>query len=95
MEEQLSDVGRLTDNCSMYLALVPNILIPSSSVNFQSIDGSLRGLWGVSQSDRVGFCPPSIIEHEGAAQGQTTDKEIPHHPASNSICLVVERCRSE
>lgn len=47
-EQQLSDIERLTDNCSMYLALVPNMLIPSSSVNFQSIDGSLRGLWKVS-----------------------------------------------
>ena len=48
VEEQPSDIERLTDNCSMYLALVPNILIPSSSVNFQSIDGSLRGLGKVS-----------------------------------------------
>jgi len=33
---------------------------------------------------RVGFFAPSIIEHEGASQAQSTNKEIPHHPATNS-----------
>jgi hypothetical protein len=83
VEKQLSDIGRLTDNCSMYLALVPNMLIPSSSVNFQSIDGSLRGLRRLANLPfRMGFFAPSIVEHEGASQAQTTDEEIPHHPAS-------------
>lgn len=30
----------------------------------------------------MGFFVPSVVEHEGAPQTQTADKEIPHHPAS-------------